>query len=321
MRTKTIHIKKNQIIFEEGDDSQGIYLIKFGHVVVTKKLGEERFVIGDLKGGDILGSIGVFTSQPRYATAQAVEDTVVEYTEGALMTKTLPTWALAILKDLIIRLKSINMDFIDLRIRERQLRKEFEAGNVACASQMCVLLAALMKNGLQDDGGQKIFILQGFLAQAELITSKNFDRLEKVLNAIKSKGLMEFGRNDRVGDFIRNPDLKLLKEFNSFCKNFLAGTNKRSNFIPLKYEKALFVIENYIKKFDENAKISIDDLCKFVEGETKKPFGKADLDVFVKCELLREFPGDPNAVKINSFTISKRFLFEKVVRALEAIDK
>ncbi|RME46412.1 MAG: cyclic nucleotide-binding domain-containing protein [Deltaproteobacteria bacterium] len=68
-----------EIIVEEGDLAQEMYLIETGSVEILKSVsGEvERQKISELKEGDCFGEMSLIDIKPRSATVRAVEPTVV----------------------------------------------------------------------------------------------------------------------------------------------------------------------------------------------------------------------------------------------------
>ena len=67
--------KKGQVIFYEGNHSNGLFCIHEGKVKLTK-LGEngKEQVVRLSKTGDILGYRALLSSEPYHATARAIED-------------------------------------------------------------------------------------------------------------------------------------------------------------------------------------------------------------------------------------------------------
>ena len=66
-----------QIIFEEGNYGDWIYVIESGSVEISKSIGQKKVVIEVLKKGEVFGELGFIASIPRTATAQAIGATTV----------------------------------------------------------------------------------------------------------------------------------------------------------------------------------------------------------------------------------------------------
>ena len=172
--------KKGDIIFKEGDQSNGLYLINEGQVDVLKKYDNLESSIGKLRKGEIFGTIGTFTGKDRYATVKALTRVELSFYPGNLVSKTSPEWMTAVVKDLIFRLTFVNTQLLDYKTREKELRKNQFKTVITCAIQLSGFLSSVIKAGLIEEDGIKFFPLRGILSQAEIITLKDFDFLERI---------------------------------------------------------------------------------------------------------------------------------------------
>ena len=66
-----------QIIFEEGNSGDWVYIVQSGAVELYKKVGEKKVVIAVLQSGDIFGELAFLAKIPRTASARAVGSTSV----------------------------------------------------------------------------------------------------------------------------------------------------------------------------------------------------------------------------------------------------
>jgi CRP-like cAMP-binding protein len=71
-------IKAQRVIFREMDDSDALYILEQGQVVVSKHVsGEVDIVLTRFYAGDFFGEMGLFDAGPRSASAQTEIDTVL----------------------------------------------------------------------------------------------------------------------------------------------------------------------------------------------------------------------------------------------------
>src|SRR2546430_1553297 len=71
-------IKAGELIFRELDDSDALYVVEQGQVVVSKHVsGEMEIVLTRFYPGDFFGEMGLFDSAPRSASAHAELDTIL----------------------------------------------------------------------------------------------------------------------------------------------------------------------------------------------------------------------------------------------------
>ena len=71
-------IKSGAVIFREGEDSDALYVVEQGRVVVSKHVrGDVDIVLTRFNPGDFFGEMGLFDAAPRSATAHAESDSVL----------------------------------------------------------------------------------------------------------------------------------------------------------------------------------------------------------------------------------------------------
>ena len=74
---KTLYFESGEVVFEAGSLSDYAYLIEEGKFEVSRLCNGQKQVIGILKEKDIFGEMGIIDSQPRSATATALEKSKV----------------------------------------------------------------------------------------------------------------------------------------------------------------------------------------------------------------------------------------------------
>ena len=84
-RKRMRSFKKDEVIFNEGDKSDCLYVIKSGSVRVSMNSGEKE--IGVLHASEVLGEMGVVEKLPRSATAIAAENTTLYRMEAERIEK------------------------------------------------------------------------------------------------------------------------------------------------------------------------------------------------------------------------------------------
>ncbi len=83
---KRVIYKKDELIFNQGDEPTHIYIIRSGEVRIVVDLDKEPLAIADFKEGDCFGETAVIGIQPHSATALAIKDTeLIVITAEALL--------------------------------------------------------------------------------------------------------------------------------------------------------------------------------------------------------------------------------------------
>lgn len=108
---KTIQLKTGNVLFKEGEESKGAFLLKSGKLVVSRKENGKNIFLGEVKPGEFVGEMAHITGEPRSADVTASEDSeLVEIPCGTLdlLIFSKPTWTKALLKTFANRLRAAN---------------------------------------------------------------------------------------------------------------------------------------------------------------------------------------------------------------------
>ena len=70
-------VPAGELVFEEGEVGESAYLIVSGQVEIFRSSGNNERVLATLGRGEIIGEMSLIDSQPRMASARALEDTKV----------------------------------------------------------------------------------------------------------------------------------------------------------------------------------------------------------------------------------------------------
>jgi hypothetical protein len=72
------HFAQGQILFREGDPSDGVFRLLSGTVDILRDLDGDLILLGAVGAGQFLGEMGVVENRPRNATARAATEVEVE---------------------------------------------------------------------------------------------------------------------------------------------------------------------------------------------------------------------------------------------------
>jgi CRP-like cAMP-binding protein len=73
------HFAEGQILFKEGDPSDGVFRLLRGTVEVVRELDGDLILLGTVGAGQLVGEMGVVENQPRNATVRAASDVEAEF--------------------------------------------------------------------------------------------------------------------------------------------------------------------------------------------------------------------------------------------------
>ena len=73
------HFAEGQILFREGDPSDGVFRLISGTVEVVRELDGEPILLGRVGAGQFVGEMGVVENRPRSATVRAASEVEAEF--------------------------------------------------------------------------------------------------------------------------------------------------------------------------------------------------------------------------------------------------
>ena len=110
------HFSDAQVIFQEGDPGDGMYLVRTGAVQISALVSkDQRQVLTKLPPGEVFGEMAVLDDQPRSASASAVGDTSVFFIPRETLrelAQELPAVALRFMQEISGRLREFNRHYI-----------------------------------------------------------------------------------------------------------------------------------------------------------------------------------------------------------------
>ncbi|TGL76739.1 Crp/Fnr family transcriptional regulator [Leptospira yasudae] len=112
-----VEFKESDIIFEENQEAEVMYLIVKGKVGIHKKVKEAYKLLVELKEGDMFGEMALIDKTPRSARAVAKTDvSLIAINEGAFfnLIQTNPGFSMKIVKILSSRLRETNKTIASL---------------------------------------------------------------------------------------------------------------------------------------------------------------------------------------------------------------
>lgn len=100
--------KRGSLMFIEGESSAEMFIIRSGKIRILKQEGEGAVELAVLGPGSVIGELALLDHQPRSATAQVIEDTLVTVIDEELFTRTIekiPSWLGSLIQLVVKRLR------------------------------------------------------------------------------------------------------------------------------------------------------------------------------------------------------------------------
>ena len=109
-----------QILFKEGDASDGVFRLLSGSVDVVRELDGDIVLLGTVGVGELIGEMGVVESRPRSATVRATSEVEAEFlkpTEFLDQIASSPQAARELIRRLSQRLREADDRIVTLSVR------------------------------------------------------------------------------------------------------------------------------------------------------------------------------------------------------------
>ena len=119
MESTVLILKRNEIIFSEGDKSDCMYDIRVGHVGIYANYGtKEEKLLTELTKDQFFGEMGIIEGYPRSATAVALDDvtelTVVSKNDFEDYCKRNPEKTILIMKNMSARIRDLTRGYLEV---------------------------------------------------------------------------------------------------------------------------------------------------------------------------------------------------------------
>lgn len=115
----------DQVIFEEGDAGDGMYVVQNGMVQISAPISQgERKRLARLGVGDYFGEMAIIDNEPRSASATAEEDTLVYYLPRESVLKLLersPLLAVRLVREFSHRMREFNKQYVEESLQAERL--------------------------------------------------------------------------------------------------------------------------------------------------------------------------------------------------------
>ena len=182
------HVNKGEIIFLDGDEGNGFYLVGEGVIRVYKvSLEGKEQILHIVKAGETLGAVPVFSGKSFPANAQAITKGLLLFFPKAKFISLIAgnlSLTMNIMAVLAMRLREFTVQIENLSLKELPGR-----------------LAAYLLYQLQEQGGGDRMTLDISKSQISNILGTRPESLSRVLGAIRERKLIEVdGPNIRLLD-------------------------------------------------------------------------------------------------------------------------
>ena len=191
-----IDYPRGTILFQEGDKSEEIYVIKYGKIKINTIINGIKTTVATLVEGDFFGEMAFLMGMPRSAEAEVIEDCrIVQFHPKHLtdMIKSNHKIGTKMIKILVNRVAECNERIESLQTREKQSK---------------IVLYMLKEHRVHHSKCGKPHLFQLNLKKMQEQTGVHIDIIEESLQKMNRSQLIEYSS---AGLFIK--DIKQLKDY------------------------------------------------------------------------------------------------------------
>lgn len=221
MAGKNQILKPGQILFQEGDESNGMFIVRRGEIQVFLEKGDSEIALAKVGAGSMIGEMALFDKKPRSASARAldeVEVTVISNDDFKKILKQIPKWFVTLMATLSARLRETNRKLETLESQYKgNINPLEELGRI-----LYILNLMFYKYGEKE---VKSWIMEKSIAEEQISALLGQDRqkIAKILETIIRSGLMTLGKNRYKAEVLTVNNRGVLEKLQQFvshiCKN------------------------------------------------------------------------------------------------------
>ncbi|MEY3904078.1 MAG: hypothetical protein RL189_3384 [Pseudomonadota bacterium] len=318
MNPVVLLLKPGEMLFREGDASNGVYIVRQGELQILREKDGASVVLATMHVGDVIGTTTIFSRDTRTASARAltaaqVVHVSIDTVDGSF--KNLPVWVQAVLKDSVARLKSSNDQLVEAKLNERKMQLRIGT-KYHVASQFSAFLGYAIRAGLIKDEGIELFPLKGVIERCESILQRRSELLEKLLDAFVKGSLIKVQPDKKWGRSIYSPNAAVMDDFANFVLQ--SAKTETAGFVPTKYQLLMSSLVRLAKKPDAKDYYSKAEVIENLSKESGKKINEEIFDELVKLRVILASAGADKHTW-TAAQIQKRLIFESSVRFVKDI--
>lgn len=273
-------LKAGEMLFKVNEQSDGMYLIRKGSILVYLEKSGTEIPLATITAGSMLGEMALFDKRPRSASARAVDE--VEVTKigndefNKIMTQ-IPKWFVTLMSTLSTRLRDTNERLQDIESKYK--------GNLNPIEEMIktvhVLQLLYYKIGVKE---VKSWGVEREVAEKEVaqILNKEPEKVTTVVDAIISGGLVTITKNSYKKDMLTIHNRGDLERFIDFSSR-IRRRNPSMKFLPQEY---VDIIDLLVRQAKATAYDTFTMDLKVLEEEARKKGFKTEKWIDIAPMLL-----------------------------------
>ena len=320
-------LRKGDILFREGDESDAMYVIKSGRIAITKAKGNSEIVLAELKPGEMLGEMAFFDAKPRSAGAKAISDAEVIVLPFAALNaqfKTFPEWLKAMVKTVNSHLRQANQRIKNLETAQSESEEMFPPHSI---TRLCAIISWIgFKSGEKAEDGSLV-VPSGTLRNYTIqIFQQPTNKMQKMMEVLSGLGIMkveELGEGKQRISILKH---QLLTDFVDWYNKYLFTEEAKRVTVSEKELPVMRALTFYGRKAEPNdkgvVKVSLTDIQNNSMRDLNQLISVNDADSLAEKGLTEDKQSGDGGVVLLSFNLAemeKILPFWEIVYALKKI--
>ena len=232
MSGKNRLLTPGELLFRVGENSDGMYLIRSGQILVYLDKAGTEIPLATIGPGSMLGEMALFDKKPRSASARAVdkvEVTKITNDEFNKIMCQIPKWFVTLMSTLSSRLRDTNERLQDVEAKYKGSLNPIEE----LIKTLQILQLLWFKMGVKE---VKSWSIERELAEAEVALILNKERLKVswIVDAIIQGGLISASKNSYHKDLLTINNRGDLERFIDFSRK-IRKKNNALKYLPQEF--------------------------------------------------------------------------------------
>lgn len=222
-------LKPGQTLFHEGDESDGMYIVRRGSLQVYLEKGGREIPLAQIPAGSMLGEMALFDKKPRSASARAIDEAEVTHINNGdfgKILKQIPKWFVTLMASLSTRLRETN---VKLQVIESKLSSKSNSLE-RLAKLISGLTLLYYRFGEKE---VKSWCLERQIAEEQLVQLFEFPPayVSKAIQSLVNGGLINQSQNTYKADILVVANRGMIEKFGNFVYS-LRKADASLNSIP-----------------------------------------------------------------------------------------
>lgn len=340
---QTKFFKKGARIFEEGEHSRAMYLIRSGMVRIFKKKGESFVEIDSIHSGQIVGELAFLDGNARSASGEALTDCELTEISGPVFEQTLsnlPDWMKILTKTIVGRLRSASnrirqlesaSQFYDYSSDGKRTARYIYLSSIDILKVCSAALLVGSRSGISSALGTELRLV--FIQRyANQIMGIPIAKMTSTLDILAQCKITELGEGEAAGKvFLRDPDL--LEHFIGYLnEQNLLEPSKRRDISPRGFLVMSLIAKHLPKLCSNMDEITSVNLAQIKSLETpvdgplagKEPFRYDDFNELVTLGYgtqLQLKSSEEVFSRIHPTSFLRAHQFQKICMQIKAVNE